>query len=58
MTGLGIYSDMTFADIETALNTLGEIVNLGGLDNVDEMSERQLEVAWQVYALWQKEQER
>lgn len=57
MSALGIYSDMPHRDIETALNTLGELVNLGALDGVDEMSERQLEVAWQVHALWTKEQE-
>ena len=60
MRYFGIYTDMPDSDIETALSTLGELVNLGSLDFTtsmnDDISERQLEVAWKVHALWGEEQ--
>lgn len=58
MKYLGIYNDMSGNDVETALNTLGELVNLGALDPTDDLSERQIAVANNVHQIWAEEQNR
>jgi hypothetical protein len=55
---LGVYNDMLGGDVETALNTLAELLNLGAVDSADDLSERQVEIAYQVYGFWSEEQNR
>jgi hypothetical protein len=53
MDDIWIYGSLSAADIETALNTLGELVNMDVEDWADgELSSRQYEVMQKVYRLW------